>query len=103
MSFKPGQSIKCTIKTAPRAAAPTKTISRLMRRDPAISKGLRRGQELRRRRMHAYIRGGRMWYDREKAARIARVAPGNSWIMPWTPDLAADLDAVGQYLTIEKA
>jgi hypothetical protein len=103
MSFTPGQTIKCTINTAPRAAAPKMTISRLMRRDPAIAKGLRKAQDLRRRRMHAYVRGGRVWYDREKAARIARVAPGNSWTMPWTPELDADLASVSGYLTIENA
>jgi len=103
MSFKPGQTIKCTINSVPRAAAARKTIQRIMRRDPDISGGLRHAQEVRRRRMHAYIRGGRMWYDREKAARIARVQEGKTWTMPWTPELAADLDSVAKYLKIENA
>ena len=103
MSFKPGQSIECTINAVPRAKAPCLTISRLMRRDPTIKHGLRRAQNLRRKRMHAYIRGGRMWYDREKAARIARVETGASWTMPWTPDLAADLESVSKYITIKSA
>jgi hypothetical protein len=103
MSFSPGQSIKCTVKSEPRAEGCRKTIERLMRRDPGVAKGLKHAQELRRRRMHAYIRGGRMWYDREHPAKIVRVETGNSWTMPYTPDLAKDLASVSSYLSIEAA
>lgn len=103
MSFKPGQTIKCTIKTAPRAKGPRVTLARLMRRDADNNRNLKRAQRMRRQRMHAYIRGGRMWYDREKRAKIARVVSGNSWTMPWTPDLEADLNSVADYITIEQA
>ncbi|MBX3322285.1 MAG: hypothetical protein KF757_04770 [Phycisphaeraceae bacterium] len=103
MSFSAGQTIKCTVKSEPRAEAPRKTIERLMRRDPDVVRGLKRAQELRRRRMHAYIRGGRMWYDREHPARIVRVETGRSWTMPYTPDLGKDLASVSSYLAIEAA
>lgn len=103
MSFKPGQNVQCVINAVPRAAGPKKTIARLMRRDAAIKHGLTRAQNMRRKRMHAYIRGGRMWFDREKAARIARVQAGNTWTMPWTPELEADLASVSQYISINAA
>ncbi len=103
MSFKPGQSVQCVINSVPRAHGPTMTIARLMRRDASIKKGLTRAQNLRRKRMHAYIRGGRMWYDREKAARIARVEAGKTWTMPWTPELEADLASVSQYVSVNAA
>jgi len=98
-----GDLITCTIAKAPRAEAPTKTIARLMRRDPATIKGLRRAQKLRRDRMHAYTRGGRTWYSREKAAKIVRVDVGNTWTMPFTHDIAPDLKSVESYLTLVKA
>ncbi|RMH10488.1 MAG: hypothetical protein D6695_11365, partial [Planctomycetota bacterium] len=98
MSFKPGQTLKCTISQTPRAKGPRSTIARLMRRDPDINRSLKRAQRMRRQRMHAYIRGGRMWYNREKRAKIARVEVGNSWTMPYTPDLEADLASVSPYL-----
>ncbi|GAB4384764.1 MAG: hypothetical protein Kow0022_08350 [Phycisphaerales bacterium] len=101
MSFKPGQTIKCTIQTAPRAKGPRTTLARLMRRDADINRSLKRAQRMRRQRLHAYIRGGRLWYNREKRAKIARVEAGNTWTMPWTPDLEADLNSVAAYITIE--
>lgn len=102
-AFKPGQSIRCTIAKTPRAKGPRETIARLMRLDPENARGLRRAQLLRSRRMNAYIRGNRLWHSREKAARVVRVAPGESWNLPFTPALAPDLKSVASYLTIEQA
>ncbi len=101
--FQPGQTITCTVNAEPRAKGARDTILRLMRRDPAIRRGLKRAQELRRRRMHAYIRGGRLWYSREKAAVIAQVRSGNAWTMVYTPDIAPDLRSVGKYVSVQAA
>jgi len=102
-NLKPGDEIRCTVEREPRAEAKTKTIARLMRRDSAVAAGLKRAQELRRKRMKVYIRGGRDWYSREKAARVAIVRKGAGWTMPNTPDLANDLRSIETYLSIEKA
>ncbi len=99
----PGQTIKCTITAVPRAEARKKTVARLMRRDPAISTGLRKAQAHRRRTMIVYSRGGRDWYSRKKASRLAHVQAGNTWTMAYTPDLANDLKSVSQYVSIEGA
>jgi len=98
-----GDTIKCTINKAPNKKACRETITRLMRRDPDIKRGLARAQRLRRQRMHAYIRGGRMWYSREKAAKIAICEQGNTWSMRFTHDIAPDLASVEKYLSVEKA
>ncbi len=98
-----GQTIKCTITSEPLAHAPRETILRLMRRDPDIKRALTRAQQLRRRRMHRYIRGNRLYSSREKCSNIARVAKGESWAMPFTPDIAPDIESVGSYLNVEKA
>ena len=101
--IKAGQTIKCTITGEPKAQDAADTIVRLMRRDPDIKRALTRAQRLRRQRMHTYIRGNRVWYDREKSARVARCVQGNSWTMPFTHDIAKDLASVEGSLKIEKA
>ncbi len=98
-----GQSVTCTIAKAPQAEAPRKTIARLMRLDPSNASRLRNAQKLRRDRMHAYTRGGRTWYSREKAAKVVRVVEGEQWTMPFTHQIAADLKSVERYLTFSKA
>ncbi len=102
-NLKAGDEIKCTIEKAPKAAAPTKTIQRLMRRDPVNVRSLRNAQNLRRKRMHVYTRGNRDWYSREKAARVTRVDAGNTWTMVYTPDIASDMASVQSYIKVEKA
>ncbi len=102
-SLAAGQTVRCTVLREPRAEGAVKTIERLMRRDPAAVRGLRRAQELRERRKNRYVRGNRWWVAREKPARIVRVAPGKTWTMPFTFDIAPDLSSVADYLSIERA
>ena len=99
-TLKPGQSITCTVKSLPRAIDARDTIARLMRRDPAAQKALRKGQRLRRQNMVIYNRGNRDWVKRARCSKIVQVAPGQSWSMTFTPDLARDFKAVESYLTI---
>ncbi|MFG0306121.1 MAG: hypothetical protein ACF8Q5_07890 [Phycisphaerales bacterium JB040] len=101
-SIKTGSQITCTITSEPRAASKRLTIARLMRRDPANARALRKGQEDRRRSTPTKIRGGRTWYIRPKAGKVCIPRPGNSWTMKLTPDLVNDLKAVEPYLSIEK-
>ena len=102
-TFNAGDTIKCTISKVPHNKAACDTITRMMRRDPDIKRNLARAQRMRRQRMNAYIRGGRMWYSREKAARIAVCEQGSNWSMRFTNDIAPDLSSVEQYLSLEKA
>jgi len=98
-----GDTISLTIDSVPNNKSACDTIVRLMRRDPEIKRGLARAQRLRRQRMHSYIRGGRRWYSREKAARIAVCETGRSWTMRFTHDIAPDLRSVEPYLSVEKS
>lgn len=97
-----GETVLCTVTATPRAKGPRDTIARLMRRDPANARALRRAQELRGKRMHRYIRGNRLWTSREPAARVVRVREGQTWEMRFTPDIAPDLRSVAQYVSIKK-
>lgn len=103
INYRAGDQIRCTVTSVPRAQAQTITIARLMRRDPIAVRALRRAQRLRRQRMHTYIRGGRLWYDREHPAKVVRVETGESWQMAFTHDILPDLRSVGSFLKIEKA
>lgn len=102
-AFNAGDRLTCTVKAEPRAAAATKTIERLMRRDPAAKRGLKRAQKLRADRMNAYVRGGRMWYARERPARVVRAVRGQTWTMVFTHDIAPDLRSVERYLDLKVA
>lgn len=99
--FKPGQSLVCTIEKLPRTEDQESTLARLMRKDPANKRALRRAQRMRRQRMVVYNRGNRDWYSREKSAHVVRVAKGQTWTMPYTLDLAGDLATVGAFVSIK--
>jgi hypothetical protein len=100
---KPGQAITCTIVGDPRTDDKRQTIERLMRRDPDNKRSLRKAQNLRKRRLHVYIRGNRDWTSREKAARVVRATMGASWTMPYTPDIHADLRSVATLVNVAPA
>lgn len=102
-SFKPGQSIRCTIVKAPRARAARKTVERLMWRDPKVAKGLRKSHKVRQRSTIIYNRGNRDWVKRQECARIVEVVRGGAWTMTYHHDLAADFASVKDYLKIEAA
>jgi hypothetical protein len=102
-SFKPGQKIACTITKLPVAAADNKTLTRLMRLDPANAKSLRRAQNLRRQRMVVYNRGNRDWISRESCAKVVHLAIGENWTMTYRLDLVNELKNLADYIAIKSA
>lgn len=102
-NFTPGQNVRCTITAEPAVKDRADTIARLMRLDPDIKRSLRKGQKMRDQNMIIYNRGNRDWYKRAKCGKIAIVKAGNSWTMPYTPDMARDIESVSAYLKVEKA
>ncbi len=102
-NLKPGQTIRCTITKAPRARAARKTVERLMWRDPAVAKGLRKSHKVRQRATEIYTRGNRDWVKRQECARIVEVVRGADWSMVYHHDLAADLASVKDYLSVQPA
>lgn len=99
-TYKPGQTIVCTVSKAPISKSANATIERLMRLDPANTKALRRAQRMRRQRMVVYNRGNRDWVSREKPARVVRVTKGAKWTMLFTPDLMGEMRNVEKYIKI---
>lgn len=102
-TYAPGSTIRCTLEREPLAKAQRDTVARLMRLDPVNYRALRRAYELRQRRKNRYIRGNRLWTSRETAARVVRVRTGQTWHMPFTPQIAPDLSSVAAFITISKA
>ncbi|HRJ48910.1 MAG: hypothetical protein KF787_05460 [Phycisphaeraceae bacterium] len=102
-SIKPGQTITCTITKAPRGEGRISTIERLMRRDPANAKALRRGHRRRQQTLNVYNRGNRDWTSRVPCAKVVRVVSGQSWTMTFTADLLPDFKSVEQYLSVKSA
>ena len=99
--FKPGQSLVCTIDKLPRTDDQASTIARLMRKDPATKRALRRAQRMRRQRMIVYNRGNRDWVSREPSAKVLRIAQGASWTMSYSLDLAGDLAVVESFVSVK--
>jgi len=102
-SLKPGQSIKCTITKVPPTDDGCQTIMRLMRKDPAAIRALRRGQRRRRQNMLVYNRGNRDWTSRQTCGKVVRVAKGEAWSMTYTPDIARDFAAVAPFISVTSA
>lgn len=100
-SFAPGQTLRCTIERVPLTEDDRQTILRLMRKDPAIAKRLRRSQMMRRRHMVVYNRGNRDWYKRERVGKVAHVLKGAQWFFTYNHDLGRDMQVVRDYLKIE--
>ncbi|MEO1008098.1 MAG: hypothetical protein AAFX79_06005 [Planctomycetota bacterium] len=100
-SLATGTQVTCTITSEPRSDAKAKTISRLMKLDSSIQRGLRRAQRRRRQSMRVYTRGGRDWYAREKASKGGIVRQGETFTLTYVPHLAPDLRSVEPYLSIE--
>jgi hypothetical protein len=102
-SLKPGQKIRCTVLKLPKAAADRKTIERLMRRDPAVVRGLRNSYEKRAHTTVTYNRGNRDWVQRQKVGKIVRLVTGNSWTCAFDLSVAPDFKAVQSFLKVEAA
>lgn len=102
-SLKPGQNVHCTLVKLPQAASAGKTILRLMRRDPAVVKGLRKSYKVRQRTTVVYNRGNRDWVQRQKCAKIVELRVGNDWTMPYDPSIEPDMRSVADFLKISAA
>lgn len=99
-TFKPGQTIRCTITHDIRTPADRATVLRLMRFDPKVKRTLKADQKHRVRTLVIRSRGKRPWEVRVKSAKQIRAVKGASWTMRWFPHVARDFAAVSRYLDI---
>jgi len=99
--YSPGQTLQCTITKAPMVERHRQTIERLMRQDPGVQKALKNAHRIRQRDMRWKMRGGKIWYNRPRVGKIVRVAEGESWTMPYIPQIERDLAAVDRFVKVE--
>ena len=102
-SFSAGQHIKCTVTSMPPSKGAEYTIARLMRMDPDNTRALKHSQKERDQTLIVRNRGGRPWAKRVLASKVVRPERGESWTMPFFPQIAADLNAVANCVKVEKA
>ncbi|MDX9911516.1 MAG: hypothetical protein RBS39_06775 [Phycisphaerales bacterium] len=100
-TYKPGQTLACTVAKRPMAQRHRDTIERLMWLDPDNKKSMKHAYDVRQRRLNVYNRGNRDWTSREKAARVVSVEAGATFSLPYNHDLANDLASISQFLTIK--
>lgn len=99
----PSKTVTFTLKKTPSRPADQKTISRLMRMQRNIQKGLRTLAKRRHGENYVSPRAGRMWMTRMPATKLVRPAKGESFTLTITPQIMADLKAVEKYLDAKPA
>ncbi|MGP1310131.1 MAG: hypothetical protein ACTS27_08040 [Phycisphaerales bacterium] len=102
-SYSAGQPIKCTVTGVPSSKGAEYTIARLMRLDPDNARALKASYQERSQNLIYRNRGGRPWAKRVIASKVVRPERGESWTMPFFPQMADDLNAVARFVKVEKA
>jgi len=97
-SLKPGANVTFVVNECPRVENHIQTIERLMRQDPDLKRGLKKGHHDRMQRLIVRSRGGRPWEKRELSAKVVRCETGAKWSMTYFPQIAGDIKSVAQYL-----
>ncbi|MBL0920807.1 MAG: hypothetical protein IBJ10_01625 [Phycisphaerales bacterium] len=97
-SLKPGAAVTLVVNECPLVENHVQTIERLMRQDPDMKRGLKKGQHDRMQRLVVRSRGGRPWEKRELSSKIVRCEKGAKWSMTYFPQIANDLASVARYL-----
>lgn len=100
---KPGETVRLTLTSVPRALAAKKTVVRLMQMDPDNKRRLRTSQLRRVRDLYVRSRGGRPWEVRERRAVIVSPEAGATWTLRVDPALLPDIRSVEKHLKIERA
>jgi hypothetical protein len=92
-----------TIKSVPPTNGGFRTVERLMRLERGSQRALKKLQKTRVNELNERRpRAGRMWLVRARCTRLVRVAPGQSFTIQVTPQLAKDLASVAEYLDFKK-
>lgn len=99
--IKPGQWIKVTVKSQPRALAGRKTLQRLFEQDPEVLK--ERARRKKTRPTHDQRRGGRIWIDKPAKLESVKVAPGASYKVFASLSALRDLKSVERYVELTPA
>jgi hypothetical protein len=96
-------TVTFTIKSVPLTDGGFRTVERLMRLERSAQRTLKKLQKTRINELNERRpRAGRMWLVRARCTRLVRVAPGQSFTIQVTPQLAKDIASVAAYLDFKK-
>jgi hypothetical protein len=94
MDIRPGQTVSVEIVRTPSNEAARKTLTRLFRRDPHVTRFHRR-QKAKRPSWQTWRRGGRMWHHQMKSPPPVKLVAGQRYSVLATVDVLRDLESVG--------
>ena len=103
--LKPGQSVTLTVRQAPSNAAASKTLVRLLSKDPAVRRRDDKLARLRKQTQTKSPRGGRwrVWESRQPKIRTVEASAGSSATFVVGSAEIRDLASVGKYVDVAAA
>lgn len=102
MDIQVGGTIALEITKNPSNEAARKTLTRLARKDPTVSKH-HRHQQTKRPSWERWRRGGKMWHHQMKTEPSVRIASGCKYSIRATLDVIRDLESVKRFVKVTPA
>jgi hypothetical protein len=99
MDITPGKTVCVEIAKLPTNAAATKTLIRLFRKDPEVSRFQRR-QGQNRPSWQTWRRGGRTWHHQMKTKPPFTLTTGRQLSILATVDIIRDIESVERWVTV---
>ena len=101
-AIAPLKTVTFTVTKVPSRPDALQTIQRLMRMQPQMQHELKRRAMKRRQQDNEQTRrGGRIWINRARAVKLARVDPGATFTLTLTAQIIPDVRSVQRYLKAE--
>ncbi len=102
MDIKPGSRVTVEITAEPRNAAACKTLTRVCRKDPEVTRKLR-WVDRNRPSWQTWRRGGRPWHHQMKKYPGVSIKPGSRYSVRATLDVIRDLESVARWVKVASA
>lgn len=102
-SIKPGSLVTVTVIKNPTNAAASKTLQRLLAKDPVQQKDARRLRRIRQQETRTHGRGGRVWHVRIPKPTRLQGRAGESGTFKATLDVLRDLRSVERFIEVKAA
>lgn len=99
MELTPGQTVAIELVAMPRNEAARKTLTRLWRCDPVVSRQQRR-QKQKRPSWRTWRRGGRLWHHQMRTKPPLELTPGRRLTLVASVDVLRDLASVQRWIKI---
>ncbi len=102
-SIKPGSTVKVKIVKNPTNAAATKTLQRILAKDPVQQKDTRRLRRIRQQETITHQRGGRQWDIHIPKPKRLLGRAGEAGTVTATLDVLRDLKSVERFVEVKAA